>query len=223
MAKSVVLPKSIVSKKCVPGMFCIENMTLFLLVLVIIMVIYIFFLKTKGASGDNKIVIVQPPAATSLTTAVDSINLAAISAKRDPFNDPYAPPLKNDALFYASDSSDIRGVPRIPINMQTRGVETDYQQVGILTRVNQKENQNEMILPLMGRKIMTGRDKWQYYTISNTGSLNTKLPIRVNGRSCTNEYGCDDIMNQDTVYVEGYNDVFRVTMYENNLFRYIPY
>lgn len=202
-------------------MFCIENMTLFLLVLVIIMIIYIFFLKTKGA--DNKIVIVQPPAATSVTTAVDSINLAAISAKRDPFNDPYAPPLKNDALFYPSDSSDIRGVPRIPINMQTRGVETDYQQVGILTRVNQKENQNEMILPLMGRKIMTGRDKWQYYTISNTGSLNTKLPIRVNGRSCTNEYGCDDIMNQDTVYVEGYNDVFRLTMYENNLFRYIPY
>ena len=79
-----------------------------------------------------------------------------------------------------------------------------------------------MILPLMGRKHMSGRDKWQYYTISGSGNLNTKLPISVNGKSCTGEYGCDDIFNGDIVYVEGYNDTFRVTMYENNMFQYIP-
>jgi ferredoxin-NADP reductase len=74
----------------------------------------------------------------------------------------------------------------------------------------------------MGRRHMSGRDKWQYYTISNTGNLNTKLPISVNGKSCTSEYGCDQIMNGDSVYVEGYKNTFKATVYENNMFSYIP-
>jgi hypothetical protein len=52
--------------------------------------------------------------------------------------------------------------------------------------------------------------------------LNTKLPISVNGKSCTSENGCDEVMNGDVVYVEGYSETFRATIYENNLFRYIP-
>ena len=79
-----------------------------------------------------------------------------------------------------------------------------------------------MILPLMGRRVMSGRDKWQYYTMTNTGNSNTKLPISINGKSCTSEYGCDEINNGQVVYVEGYKDTFRVTVYENNLFSYIP-
>jgi hypothetical protein len=70
---------------------------------------------------------------------------------------------------------------------------------------------------------MTGRDKWQYYAISNTGSLNTKLPVSVNGKSCTGEMGCDSISNGDTIYVEGYQDIFKVTLYENTLFNYLPF
>jgi len=150
-----------------------------------------------------------------------------LATRLDPFNDPYAPPLKNDALFYPPSSSDIRGQPMImqrpyanQINIQTQGINTSYQQVGILTKSS--NNQENMILPLMGRRIMTGRDKWQYYTMSNTGNLSTKLPINLNGRSCTSEQGCDSINNGDVVYVEGYQETFRVTMYENNLFQYLP-
>ena len=29
---------------------------------------------------------------------------------------------------------------------------------------------------------MMGRDKWQYYSMSNTGHLNSKLPININGK-----------------------------------------
>jgi hypothetical protein len=74
----------------------------------------------------------------------------------------------------------------------------------------------------MGRRHMSGRDKWQYYTISNSGSLNTKLPISVNGKSCTSEYGCDQILNGDNVFVEGYKETFNATIYENNTFSYLP-
>jgi hypothetical protein len=88
--------------------------------------------------------------------------------------------------------------------------------MGILT------NGSDKILPLMGRRHMSGRDKYQYYTISNTGNLNTKLPVSVNGRSCTSEYGCDQIMQGDNVYVEGYKETFNATIYETNNFHYLP-
>lgn len=199
------------AKKCIPGVICIENMTLFLLVVAIIMIVYLYYVHFVKMSGSNdaanKIVIIQQPA---------PIN-GSLGPSRDTMNDPYAPPMKTDGLYHPPDSSDVRGVP---VNVQTRGLNTGYQQVGILTR--SKGVGGEMILPLMGRRIMSGRDKWQYYTMSNTGNMNTKLPVSLNGKSCTSEYGCDDINNGDMIYVEGYNDTFRVTMYENNLFQYIP-
>ena len=33
---------------------------------------------------------------------------------------------------------------------------------------------------------------------------------------------CDELTSGDTVYVEGYNDAFKVTIYENSQPRYIP-
>ena len=197
-------------KKCVPGVFCIENMTLFVLIMITIILCYIYYQQyMKGSNKENtKIVIVNPPQLQPLV---------GVSTRNDVLNDPYAPPMKNDGYFFPPDSGDIRG---IPVNIRTRGLDMNYQQVGILTRTNSSA---ELILPLMGRRIMNGRDKWQYYTMSNTGNLNTKLPVSVKGKSCTGEYGCDNISNGDIVYVEGYKDTFNATIYENNLFNYIPF
>lgn len=196
-------------KKCVPGVFCIENMTLFILIMITILLCYMYYQQyIKETKENTKIVIVNPPASSPLV---------GISTRNDVLNDPYAPPMKNDGYFFPPDSGDIRG---IPVNIRTRGLDMNYQQVGILTRTNSSA---ELILPLMGRRLMNGRDKWQYYTMSNTGNLNTKLPVSVKGKSCTGEYGCDNIMNGDIVYVEGYKDTFNATIYENNLFNYIPF
>jgi hypothetical protein len=59
--------------------------------------------------------------------------------------------------------------------------------------------------------------------MTTTGNMNTKLPISTSGKSCTSEYGCDSLNNGDIVYVEGYSDNFRVTLYENATFNYIPF
>jgi hypothetical protein len=83
-------------------------------------------------------------------------------------------------------------------------------------------NGKETMLPLMGRPLHTNRNKWQFYTMSDRFN-SLKLPVSRNGRSCTNEYGCDDLNNGDSVFVEGYNDAFKVTIYDNNQPRYIPY
>jgi len=125
---------------------------------------------------------------------------------------PHVPPLQANVYFPAPR---VRG---LPINIRTRGYETPYRQMGLLTRVNGPET----ILPLLGRMMDGARDQWQYYTIADKYN-SVKLPISNNGRSCMNEYGCQSVSNGDTVYVEGYNDAFRITMYNNYLPRYIPY
>ena len=101
------------------------------------------------------------------------------------------------------------------VNVETRSVCQPYSQLGILTC------KKEIILPLMGRQLML--NKWQYYAISNTATINTKLPITFSGKNCLSEYGCNQLNNGDLVKVEGYQDIFQVTLYENEKFQYIPY
>ena len=126
---------------------------------------------------------------------------------------PYDAPYKDERYL----------VPRhgMPINVSTNvgAVDTSYRQIGILTPLNGTSNNN--ILPLMGRPLFTSRQKWQYYTISNQHN-NVKLPISVKGKSALNDYGVDEVYNGDTVYVEGYNDAFKATVYESSTIKYLP-
>jgi len=108
----------------------------------------------------------------------------------------------------------LREQPPIAINIATSHASPNYQQVGILTRAGGKE----MILPLMGRQVHSSRDSWNFYTSNDTG---IRLPLSVGGKSGMSEYGCDNVYNGDSVYVEGYNDVFTVTRYETNTMRYL--
>ena len=204
------------AKKCLPGVVCIENMSLVIILVLLIVIGYMYYIHiTKSIEKHAySVVVLSPPSPPPIT-------LNGISTRTDTMSDPYNPPLRNDGYYFPRDSADVRG---IPINIKTRGTGMDYTQIGILTRPNVRNAHNgEMILPLMGRRLMNGRDKWQYYTISNTGNMNTKLPVSLKGKSCTGEYGCDEINNNDTVYVEGYNDTFVATIYENSTFSYIPY
>lgn len=148
----------------------------------------------------------------------------------DRFNNPYSPPLRNDylSLFPILSSGnrglnsvlDVRGSIPIPINVPTQGYPLDYTQIGILTK-ECNDRDHPLILPLMGRRCMSSRNKFQYYTISNTGSVNTKLPLKMKGRSCTTENGCDELYSGDEIYVEGYKSKFTPTIYENSTFDYI--
>ena len=202
------------AKKCIPGVVCVENMTLFMLFVIFLLMLFIYFNLFNRREHS---VVVMP----AQHIAQPHVMLSGVATRNDPLNDPYAPPLKSDGYFFRTDSSDIRGVPGIPVNVNPRGgMQTGYAQVGILTRSHGRDN---MILPLMGRRSMSSSHKWQYYTISNTGNMNTKLPVSSNGKSCTQEYGCDEINNNDSVYVEGYKDTFIATVYENGTFSYIPY
>ena len=141
---------------------------------------------------------------------------------QDVLLNPYTPPVNMANMPQTSTPISHPYVPpgHIPVNVSTNigQRQTNYTQVGILT----PSGGNDKILALMGRQLHTSRQKWQYYTISDNNN-SVKLPVVKNGRSCTNEYGCDELMSGDSVYVEGYNDAFKVTIYENSQPRYIPF
>lgn len=189
-------------QKCLPNMFCIKNTTIALAIILGAVIAYIIYSKYSGGStGMSSIATTRP---MTQGTPFYVVPLP------DVLENPYAPPLRDDRYHDA--------VIPIPINVRTQGppVNVNYRQVGLLTRVNGKET----MLPLMGRPLQKNRDKWQFYTMSDKNN-SVKLPISFRKKSCTSEYGCDNIYNGDTVYVEGYKDAFRATIYDNAVMEYL--
>ena len=198
------------ARRCPPGVFCIENISFTFLAIIFTGILVYFFMKDPFQKQSHQQMQHQPSHPSMFQSRA---NYGVSNAQEDVLLNPYVPPLRDDRAV------DIRGPVAIPINVSTQGIgNAAYRQVGILTRINGPET----ILPLMGRPLFRNRDKWQFYTISEKSNF-IKLPISVKGRSCTNEHGCDNVYNGDTVYVEGYNDAFKVTAYDNSVMQYLPF
>lgn len=186
---------------CIPGIFCIEHVTILLLFVVLLVVTYLFYNQTRvsgNVSSWDK-AYTKPHTQIFLMPSLPAPSDVITTSSSD--RSIYTPPLKMDL-----------GIPAM-VPMDTRSTGIPFSQVGILTR-----RSGDQILPLMGRRM--NRDRFNYYTMSTNGTINTKLPMRIKGRSGTNEYGCDELYSGDQVFVSGYNDGFQVTMYENGMFVY---
>ena len=218
--------------KCPPGVICIENMTISLVILSIITTIFLFYFVQNNSKQKNNeeqninynIDIKRENINTNeannsifstFTGLFPKPSYSFSNVSNDVLMNPYQPPVRDDRIFQTDYTYPIR---KIPINIQTQSFDTNYRQIGILTRNSGKET----ILPLMGKPLITNRDKWNFYTISENNNM-IKLPITFNNRRCMSEQGCDNIYNGDSVYVEGYNDSFKVTTYDNNTMRYLPF
>jgi len=255
-------------RKCPPGVFCFENVTLVIFaVIMVVIAIYAhsyFFGNAHYPHGHGHghghghnhghhgpvLVASTDPLSDSL-----DFGIGGPSSNQDVLLNPYVPPLRDNSVGATRPIYDIRGGVEtihyggmdtygggmgsgggVRVNVPTRSVDTTYRQVGILTRNGSNGNGNgsgsggvpsstssqETILPLIGRPLFTNRDKWQFYTLSDKNNA-IKLPVIVNGKSGTNEYGCNNVSTGDIVYVEGYNDSFRVTAYDSASLRYLPF
>jgi hypothetical protein len=209
-------------KKCPPGVICIENVTMFFLVIIIIIIVYLIYISLIKKENKQKLVInVDKPNDPSYIINQQPNYPYNNIPVNDVLMNPYVPPLRDERYFIPEIVPVRRGM--VPINVSTNpgSVDTNYRQMGILTPLH-NNSKKDKILPLMGRPLLVNRDKWQYYTMSDQNN-SVKLPIIHKGRSCTNEYGCDQLYNGDRVYVEGYNQAFKITIYENDVIKYIPY
>jgi len=117
----------------------------------------------------------------------------------------------------------------IPINIETRESGGEFQQVGILSKNTINDgtavpgnNTDSVVLPLYGKPTYRGSNKWLYYT--ETDKLNpVKIPVNHKNKDCTDDYGCDEIYDKDSVIIPSYNGDFTVKIYKLNKPRYIPY
>jgi len=89
------------AKKCIPGVFCIENMTLAVLLFLFIVLAYMYyvFIVKVGENSNKQTIVYQP---------IQSLPLMSMSnvSSRAPnvIMDPYGPPFKTDGNYFRSDS-----------------------------------------------------------------------------------------------------------------------
>jgi hypothetical protein len=211
--------------KCPPGVICFENFTFIYVIIAISVMLYLFYIRQSSPVNENH----RPSnnanrnsdnysqsghsSISSMLGIFPRPSYSFSNVQNDVLMNPYTPPLKDERVIM---SNDVRG--GIPININTRAVDTSYRQIGLLKRMNGPET----LLPLMGRPLYVGRDKWQYYTMNDSNNQ-LKLPVSFKSKSCTSEYGCDEISNGDTVYVDGIDATFQATVYDNATMRYIPF
>lgn len=225
-----------VRNQCPPGVFCISNMTIFMILVIIGVLLYVSYVQLQQHNALHKqksqhsemshsfeqTQMIQPqhinfPSLHSATGPFyTNPNYIMSSQHGDTYLNPYSPPLRQNPFFPNLLRGDVRG--GIPINIPTSHHNMEYKQVGILTR----DDQRETILALFGRPLHSNRNKWQYYTMTDKNQA-IKLPINKGGKSGSGAYGCDEIFSGDMIYVDGYNDAFKATIYENSEPRYIPY
>lgn len=215
-------------KKLPPGVIRFENVILYLLFIIIIFIILLVFMyihfSTKNIKNNNhNHITIENKRESGHATGWFGGFLPSwpyTNLPKDVLLNPYAAPYSDERYFVP----EVTYVPpsAVPINISTNigAVDTSYRQMGIITPLNRTSKDN--ILPLMGRPLFTNRDKWQYYAISNQHN-NVKLPILFKGRNGLNDNGVNQIYNKDTIYVEGYNEPFRVTIYENDTIKYLPF
>lgn len=213
-------------KKCPKGVICIENISMIVILLFVIIIVYLMYCNVINKQNiqitnqtNDKVVIKEEKNNGSYGNWFYP-NYPYNNSPENVLLNPIYPPLSDERYLVPS----LNYIPpgSVPINISTNvgAVETSYRQMGILTPLNNTSKDN--ILPLMGKPLFIRRSLWNYYTISNQHN-NVKLPITVKGRSGLNDNGVNQLYTGDTVYIEGANEVYKVTIYENSTIKYIPF
>uniref|UniRef100_A0A6C0HNY7 Uncharacterized protein n=1 Tax=viral metagenome TaxID=1070528 RepID=A0A6C0HNY7_9ZZZZ len=115
----------------------------------------------------------------------------------------------------------------LPINQPSRGPTGAYQQVGFLSQTSTSgdangNNNENLILPLMGRPVYFGSRNWSYYTFSEKYQT-VKLPLTHKGRKCSSDIGCEEFYEGDKVHIPPYQGEFIIHLYDYDKPSYIPY
>lgn len=217
---------------CPPGVFCLDNIHIFLAVLLILTLVVFFFKKqdynpfSQWMSPQEQPIQSQPQEKKTAEHMYGGEYYPPIpprdlivNKERERLINPLLPPERSNVLTEA-------GLPIIDspnsINIHTRGYSGGYQQIGLLYKNNEAPNDdNNNILPLFGRPTFVNSNKWNYYTSSDKFH-SLKIPITIKGRRCTDEQGCTELYDGDTVMVPPYKGDFKVEIYGYDSPKYLP-
>jgi hypothetical protein len=195
---------------CPNGYICINHFQAVIIIIVVLSVLYVFNNDNYKKMFGNTI---NYPSSNSHDNSQPNEMTNSKEHDLRVISNPLYPPLQ-------------RG---IPINEETRESGGDYQQVGILSKntITDGEgtpgnNTDTVVLPLYGKPTYRGSNKWLYYT--ETDKLHpVKIPVTYKNKDCTDDQGCEEIYDGDSVVIPSYNGDFKVKIYKLNKPRYIPF
>jgi len=217
---------------CPPGFFCMDTGFVLLVIVLLLMVFIGVYLYTRNndISEIKKMVYETRLEKPKIEVAVATAPAAPAPAVSDHQREydrmrPTAPERDYSAPVDVRGFIPPPGVPVIPIQVPTQGLPEQFQQIGILSAPGgtaTTATPNRTLLPLFGRKVAYGREKYNYFTRSD-GINPMQVPVTFKNRDCQDDNGCDEISSGDTVAVPLLGQTFVATTYRYNLPRYIPY
>lgn len=101
---------------------------------------------------------------------------------------------------------DMNRVSSQPFNIATQGIPESYQSMGIVKTGDGK------LLPLYGRRSISSRDRYNYYTRTDTYNP-IPIPVTIKGRDCQDQVGCPELYDGDQVKLSATDQTGEVTIY----------
>jgi hypothetical protein len=206
-------------RRCPPGVWCLTPEFAVAVVVLLVLGASVYFYQISRPSLPKVVSSsqqrIQPsvfeppePAPPVVTTNVRVINEDS-RYRRAP------EPLRNWL-----NPPDLRGalIPQgaTPIFQPSVGYPEQFQQMGILTTEDTKQ-----ILPLFGRRTGSSNTRYNYYTRTDTYNP-IQLPIRYERRDCMDDVGCNELLGNEKVYLDGIDKEANVKIYRYDAPRYIP-
>jgi hypothetical protein len=105
-----------------------------------------------------------------------------------------------------SSGPDLTRVPSLPFNIATQGIPEAYQSMGIVKTSDGK------LLPLYGRRSLSSRDRYNYYTRTDTYNP-IPMPVSIKGRDCQDQVGCPELYDGDKIKLPATDQAGEVTIY----------
>ncbi len=222
---------------CPPNMLCINySHSIALLILVFLLLFYLYTKYQHTSNQNSYLKNNMNQKINILSKKIENNNNNNVINNTSPNRQPNQNELYNEIrnkLNETPQNDDIFEEPRknidgVRVNIATRGPTPKITQIGILSKMTHSNDSGPgsdpeaHILPLLGRRTYNRSNKWVYYTATDKYNQ-VRIPISHNGRDCGGEYGCDEIMDGDSITIPELNGTFKAKIYENTSLHYIPY
>jgi hypothetical protein len=165
---------------------------------------YIIYTTTQKPVESQRQYASQEPVAIQIATAAQGGDDRYTRAPKPERHWMSPPDLPTGAEIYGK-------LPRVP----TRGIPETYQAMGVI------KADDGTVLPLYGRRTTSRSDRFQYYTRTDTYNP-VQLPIQHNRRDCTDDIGCEELYDRDSIIVKPTGQKGTVTIYRFDGPTYVP-
>ena len=180
------------------GKLCLDIWTI-LVILAVVLVFVLYYMNSYNGVANTKVNIY-----TEQTAGVEDERLY-----HRRIADPLLPPERSYP------------VNRAPImtrfNTPARSEPSAYQQVGAL--IEETTEGSRRMLPLYGSRSTYNSNRWNYYA-NTDGFQSVKLPVIYKGKNCQDEFGCDEIYDNEQLNVQGFDFPYKATIYKVDRPRY---